>query len=172
MLRLFTDFENVPVISVHAGGKIAVTAKAIIDPRDLSIAGFYLNYKGEQTILLSQDIREIGPSSVVINHEEDLAAPDELIRLQDVLGYNFSPLGKKVATESGKKLGEVEDYVINDDSWLVQKIHVHQAAWRSLASSAKIIDRNQIVKVDDTTITVNDASVSMPKTAARPAPIN
>lgn len=171
-MRLSQQFINTPILSIHAGHIIGHISNPIINPHNLSIIGFYCqSLRGNgQLILLPQNIREATKEGFVINHEEDLAEPDELIRLKDVLALAYELKGKAVVTESKKKLGKVSDYVIDDVGWKVVKIHVARPAWKAVFESALIIDRAQIQSVTKRAVVVKDASVEVEETMPAIAP--
>lgn len=174
MLRLSSHFANQPIFSVHAGGKVGELSRYIINPDKMIIEGFYVSRGGIETgqILLVQDVREIAAQGYVINHEETLADPSELIRLKEVLAIEYELNGLKVQTESGKRLGKVEDFIVNDDGWMIQKIHVRQPTWKSMLQSALVINRTQIVEVTDKRIIVSDGVIKTGAPARAPEPIN
>lgn len=174
MLRLSSHFANQPIFSVHAGGKVGELSRYIINPDKLMVEGFYVSRGGIDTgqILLVQDIREVTVQGYVIDHEEKFADPSELIRLKDVLKLEYDLMGLKVQTESGKRLGKVEDFIVNDDGWMIQKIHVRQPSWKSMLQSALVISRTQIIEVTDRRIIVSDGVIKTGATAHAPEPIN
>lgn len=163
-----------PVLSVHAGSPIGEIANIVINPHNLTIPAFRVtrrhSYGEEPEILLSQDIREISRRGVVINHEEDLAPPEDLIRLKEILELDFQLIAKEVRTESNKKLGKVEEYVVEIDQYTVFNLHVRRPAWRSLADSSLVINRQLIVEVNDYRVIVKDSAVKEGAPATQPVP--
>lgn len=172
MLRLASQVIGSNIISVHAGGAVGKLGRPIINPHNLTVPAFWVEQANgnTETALMSQDIREFSFQGCVINHEEELTEVADLIRLQELIKINYDLIGKDVRTESKKKLGKVEEYVINMNGFVVQKIHVKPPAWKSFSDSSKIIDRSQIVEVDDNKIVVKDASVKESSRVAQPVP--
>ncbi len=173
MLRLADQFNGMPILSIHAGQPIANVSSLLIKAQNLSIAGFYCQQTGGEppTILQPTDIREINKNGLIINHEEDFSAPEDLLRLQDVVEMNFQLLGKPVITESKKKLGKVTNFVIDETSWKIVKLHVTRPAWKAVFNSALIIDRIHIVSVSQQKIVVKDATVKESGRETAPAAI-
>lgn len=136
----------------------------ILNPSDLSFVGFYLE-NDTQNILLSRDIREVNKNQVIIDSSDVLVAPEDLHRLKEVLEAKFQLLGAKVCTKSGKKLGAVNEYIVDDVSWMIQKIHVRQSLLRSFMNSTLIVDRRQVIDVADGTLIVEDALIPSAKMA-------
>lgn len=159
MLRKTSQLDSLGVASLHTGNVIDVTGEIILDPSDLSFVGFYLTEE-PQNILLSQDIREVNKSQVIVDSADVLVEPKDLLRLKEVLETRFQLLGAKVRTKSGKKLGAVNEYIVDDVSWFIQKIHVRQSLLRSFMNSTLIVDRRQVIDVTENTLIVEDALVS------------
>ena len=148
-------------MSVHAGGVVARIERPLINPHDLTIPGFFITRPNttEVEILLLQDIREWNPRGVIINHDEEFANVDDLPKLKQILAINYELVGKKVYTTSKKKLGTVEEFIVDSDNFTVQKLHVKRTLLKSFAESALIINRSQVSSVNDDQIIVEDATL-------------
>lgn len=173
MMRLADQYINLAILSLHAGHAIARTTRLIINPHNLTVAGFYcqpLRTKSE-LILVPQNIRETTADGLVINHEEDLGEKEDLVRLREVLRLNYQLAGKPVVTESKKRLGKVSTFAIDNKSWSIVKLHVQRPLWRAIFESALIIDRNAIVTVSQRAIVVKDATVKAEAEEAAPATV-
>lgn len=173
MLRLARQYLGRPVLSLHAGHAIARVSDLIVNPHSLSLAGFYCLPTGETKIkiLLPQNVREAARDGLVINHEEDLTDADELVRLEEVLKMKFRLEGKPVVTESKKRLGRVSDFVVDDLSWKIMKLHVQPPAWRAFFSNTLIIERAAVISVSQRSIVVKDATVKAEKVETAPATV-
>lgn len=168
MFRLSAALLNQPVLSIRTGNPVGVTTTPIINPNNLKIEGYFCNdrfTKNHQLILLAQDIREIIPNGIVINDQEVLSEPSELVRLKDLLDLNFALVGKQVTTTSKRNIGKVTDYAVDTDSFFVAKIYVSGSMIRNLAGGGLIIDRSQIVEVTNKRVVVNDIEQTVPAQA-------
>ncbi|HIA92069.1 TPA: hypothetical protein EYO12_03060 [Candidatus Saccharibacteria bacterium] len=173
MLILNTQLLPRSIISIHASSPVAFAKHVVINPHNLTISGFFVDYArlaGQHPVLISQDIRQITPKSFVINHEEDITPVEELIRFSKVAELNYELLGKEVRTESKKKVGSVDEYVIQADGMVIYNLHVNKPVWKSLTGGARIINRSQIVEVTDSTIIVKDAVITEKQVAPQAIP--
>jgi uncharacterized protein YrrD len=182
MLIFASKLNDTPVISVHAGGKVATITRPLINPHDLTIVGFFVDraQTEEPEILLLQDIREWSSRGVVIDHDEEFARIDDLPKLKQIISISYELIEKKVYTESHKKLGTVEEFVVDSEQFTIQKLHVKRNLFRALADAALIISRSQIKSVNDDEIIVEDATLTgklksvvnnaVPNPLARPNP--
>lgn len=171
MMRLSDQYKDLPVLSIHAGHVIARVVDFLIDPHSLAVVGFYCQAPASKktSILLTQTIREVSREGVVVNHEEDLSEPDDLVRLKDMMDIKFGLIDKSVITESKKKLGKVQDFVVDELNWQIVKLHVQRPSWRAVLNSNLIIDRGMIVSVSRRNVVVKDATIKV--TEAAPAAV-
>lgn len=165
--------KNVPIMSLQTGSEIARTEDFIIDPRDLMIKAIYC--KGARldfypAVLYIDDVREYGRIGIIVDSADKLMDPSELVRLQEILKFNFRLIGKKVIDERGRKLGTVSDYSIESQSYMVSKLVVAPPVLKILQSAEKLIDRNQIVEINEREIVVSAATIKEPARQRSVAP--
>lgn len=168
MLLLSKSLDARPILSIQQGSMVGVLGAPIVNPDKLEIVAFEVHgprWVSQDAKLLTQDIREFNQQGVVIDSDEDIVEAKDLVKFEEVFKIYYQIIGKPVITESKKRLGKVEEYVINSDTYRVQKLHVAQPLFRSFSNSALKIDRSQIVNVSDRKITVKDASVKEPAPA-------
>ena len=165
MLQLSGSLINQPVLSLRTGTPIALAQRAIINPNNLKIEGFYCQdgaNRKKELVLLYQDIRDIIPQGLIVNDHDVLAEPEELVRLKDILHLNFELLGKPVVTASGDKVGKVGDYATETTSMFVQKLYISQSLFKSFAGGNLGVDRTQIVEITPRKIVINDLEQKVP----------
>lgn len=170
MFILSSKITNIPIMSVRDGHKIGLAYGPIINPHNLHIDGFYAHssHYRDTVVLQVEEIREVTPIGIIIDDHKDFAETDELVRLQPIIDINFVLLGKAVETDRGRKLGKVIDYSVEKESFFVAKMYVQRAAWRSLAPNTLLIDRKQVVEVNDKKIIVRDTTVNAGSKALLP----
>jgi sporulation protein YlmC with PRC-barrel domain len=172
MMRLSNQFDQLPVLSLHAGQPIGHVTGLLIDPHKLTVAGFWCQTLRATTpsVLLPNAIRDIqGLKGFIIDHEDNLSEPQELVRLREILDINYQLPDKKIITQSKQRLGKVVDFVVDDLSWRITKLHAERPAWKAFVSNAFTIDRDAIVSLDDKHVVVRDATVTATEPLAAPA---
>ena len=160
---------GVPILGIHVGGQIAVTSGLIIDPADLKIRAFRCQGEGKQELLLlPQDIRQSGAQGLIVDSEESLANPEDIVRLQPLLKQPFTIVGMPVVTQMGRAVGKVESYTIDPEHYQVQKLYIQKPLLQSLMGASVVIDRSQIVDVTSTQIIVKDTDIPAKQAAVNP----
>lgn len=149
-----------PILSVQAGGPIATIKSAIIDPNDLKILGFHLEgplvNRTEARILDVRSIREYSQLGMVIDNIEELVAPDDVIKIKDVLELNFDLINLKVRTKKGTKLGHIIDYTLTSEDFIIQQIIVRRPLVKSFVDPELTISRKEIVEITDYEVIIKD----------------
>ncbi len=166
MLQLSSSFLNRPVMSLRTGTQIGTTTEAIINPNNLKIEGFYCSStRHKRLVLLYQDIRDVIPQGVIVNDQDALTEPNELVRLQELMALHFQPIGMRVVTVSKEKIGKVSDYATEKETFFIQKLYVTQSIFKSFASGNLGVDRNQIVEITKNKIIIQDLEGKIPARA-------
>lgn len=159
-------------MNLRSGDVAGFTQRPLINPNNLKIEGFYCTDTEDRTrtpILLYQDIRDIIPQGIVINDHDVLVDAGELIRLKDIITSNFELTGKKVITTTKQKIGRVSDFATEAETMYIQKLYVTQSVLKNLAGGNLIVDRSQIVEINDKYIVIQDLHGRMPARAGAPA---
>lgn len=162
---------NQPVLSLRTGGQVATVIAPILNPANLKVEGFYCDdvFESAQLILLTQDVRDRVGQSFVIDDHEVLVEPDELVRLKSLIDLQFSLIGKPVYTDKKRRLGKIVNYAVDSSALFVQKLYVSQSLLKSVSNEQLIVDRNQIVEINDKKIIIKDPLQGVKETSVAPA---
>ena len=171
MLKLSATLQGLPIISLRTGGAIGKSTIPLINPNNLKIEALYCTsiYEKHTVLLPSPEIREISRLGIAVNDHVALTNPEDLIRLKEFIAINYTPIGKLVITENGKKVGKVEDYAVDLDSLYIVNLYVNPRAFKSLTQPPLTINRQQIVEITDKRIIVSDVHGTVKVGATLPA---
>ncbi len=162
MLLPIKRFLQVPVMSIQTGTQLAQTSGVIVDPRTLTVVAFLVSHNmesREQTILYPEDIREQSNIGMIVDSSDSLMTLDGLVRLQEIIDFDFELVGTVVENESGKRLGKVFDYAIDGDTFSIQQIYTKPTLLKSISSTGLTIHRSQVVTVTNERLVVKDATI-------------
>lgn len=163
MLVLSEHLKNVPVMSLQTGTEIARTLEEIIDPDTLTIVADYVDGPAIETqpcVLFMSDIRESGELGFIVDDSSKLMPLDGLVRLQALIDMKFNLIGIPVVDRRSNKLGTVEDYSLDPQSFEIQQLFVKPSFLQSLTHGSKIVHRSQIIDVTPKFITVGTAEIT------------
>jgi sporulation protein YlmC with PRC-barrel domain len=169
MLVLKERIVGVPVMSLQTGTQVAHTQSPIIDPRYLNIYAFYCDgpqLDSSPAVLHVEDVREVSSLGFIVDSADVLMSPDDLVRLKEVIGFNFELVGKLVVDDTGRKLGRVKNYTVDTAGFGVTQLSVAPSFWQAMGVAEVLIHRQQIVEVTDARIVVRSPSVKAEEPAA------
>ncbi len=162
MLTPIDRLIGMSIMSLQTGAPLAITSGAIVDPRKLKIVAFrvsghQLSHPG--SVLYPEDIRELSEIGMIVDSNDSLMPTDGLVRLQEIIDFGFEPIGLAVEDERGHKLGRVESYAIDQDSFLIQQIYTKPSFLRSISSVGLTVHRKQIVSIDNKKIVIKSPTI-------------
>lgn len=161
MLISYTQLLNIPVVSLHIGGKLAQTTACIVDPDNLKIIAFIVEGStitaDTGDVLNVKSIREFSRLGFIIDSIDDIMKREDVIRVQEIIDLDFSLINLQVRTEKGEKLGKISDFIVDSRTNIVQQLVVKRPTLKSFLDPELVIHRNQIIEINDTTVIVKDA---------------
>lgn len=160
-------------MSLRTGSQVATTFRALINPNNLKIEGFYCMDsvdKKRQLVLVNRDIREVLSAGIVVDDHSVLVEPEELVRYHKIMEIDFELIGKSVVTDQGKKLGRVNDYATEPESMIIKKLYVTQTLIKNLTGGNISVDRTQIVEITNRKIVVKEPTIPLKSAVANPLP--
>lgn len=157
MLILGSRLLNTPVMSLQTGGRLGETQKPIIDPSNLKIVAFEVEgplLSERPALLRVADIREMGRVGMIINSNDEIIGVHDVIKIEKLYDLNFPLLNMPVIDDRKHKLGKVEDYTIDTDSFVIQQLNVKRGFFKGLTDTGLLISRAQIIEINDNEIIV------------------
>lgn len=163
MLFLNNYLVNKKILSIRDTMPIAFITKAICNPSNLKVEGFYCIdfFTKETKVLLNQDIREVSKQGFVVNDQDSLTSFDELIRLKKVIELNYTLINKPVETISKKKIGKIDDFSFDSEIMYINKIYVYRSILKNFNGAVASVDRNQIIELTDNKVIIEDLEESI-----------
>lgn len=149
-------------MSLQTGQPLCRLVEPIINPYSLRIAAFYVAgplVEFNPAVVFAEDIREFGRMGAIVDSVDNVMSTDGLVRLNQVIEYQFVLINLLVVDEYGRKLGKVTDYTVDLLNYEIQQLYVKPRFLRSFTMTDLIINRRQIIKVEPNRITVKVPTV-------------
>ncbi len=162
MLILGSRLLHAPVMSLQTGTRLAHTQKPIIDPTNLRILAYEVDgplLSEKPSFVRTADIREYGRLGMIIDSNDELIGLDDVIQIKNIYDLNFSLVGLNVIDDHRRKLGKVDDYTLDTGDFLIQQINVRRGFLKGFTDTGLLINRSQIIEINNTTIVVRSPSV-------------
>ena len=157
MLVFGSRLINAPVMSLHTGTQLAHLAKPIINPANLHIVAYEVEgdlLSERPSFLPTRDIREYGRFGMIINSNDDIVGLTDIIKVKELHELNFPLVGLAVIDESKRKLGKVDDYSVDINSFVIQQLSVKRSFLKGITDTGLLVNRSQIVEINNTQIVV------------------
>jgi len=100
------------------------------------------------------DIRELSDIGMIIDSNEEFIALDDVIAIKKICELNFNLIGLLVVDDSKRKLGKVNDFIVDTSSFVIQQLSVKRGVIKSLSETDLLIHRSQILEINDYQIIV------------------
>ena len=167
MLLLGSRLVGTSIMSLQTGTRLAVTKNPIIDPSNLKIVA----YEVEGPMLVERplfiriaDVRELSDIGMIIDSNDEFIGLSDVITIHKIYDLGFHLLGLSVIDQTKRRLGKVQDYSLDTDSFIIQQLNVNQGLMKSITDTELLIHRSQIIEI-------NDHAIIVKTTAKKLAPI-
>lgn len=174
MLILGKKLLGTPIISLQTGGRLAVTMKPIINPTNLKIIAYEL----EGPMLIERpayiriaDIRELSNVGMIVDSIDEIVGQNDVISLQKICKLNFDLVNLTVFNKSKRKLGKINDFVVDTSSFVIQQLKVKNNFFNSFSQPELLIHRSQIIEINDKSVIVKDSVVKKTTKVQEPTPL-
>lgn len=161
MLVLSSRFNATPILSLQTGTRIAETVRPLVDPTNLTVSAYEVTgplLVETPSFLRVNEIREIGSLGMIVDGSDELVGLDDVIKLRKLYDLQFDLIGMPVITEEKHKLGKVEDYIIESNSFVIQQLQVKRGLLKGLSDTGLLINRTQVISITDNEIIVRSTS--------------
>jgi sporulation protein YlmC with PRC-barrel domain len=173
MYALASKLIGLPILSLQNAETITRVTDLVMAIESLEVIAVICEPHpqiGKHPVLLLRDVRQVAIDCLLVNTAEDLVEAEDIVRLAPLLERGFDPRGLRVVTDLKRRIGTVEDYTINLQTYHLQKIYVRQSLVHSWMGASLIIDRAQILEVSEREFVVRDATVKTSHRASVLAP--
>lgn len=158
---------NTPVMSLQTGSELARTSKILVDPRDLTVVAYQLdgNMLDEHpSFLMPVDVRELSNLGFIVDSSDEFVGLNDVIKIKQVYDFKFELMGLDVVDDKKHKLGKVQGYNVDSDSFSVQQLAVKRPLLKSFGETELLIHRSQVIEVSDSYVKVKSTSEAEPAT--------
>ena len=148
-------------MSLQTGGELARTRLPIIDPATLTIVAYSLNgplLQGKDMLLRIVDSRELSDIGLIVDSIDEFVAPDDVIKLKELMDLRFNLDGMKVTDEKQRTLGKVVDYNVDTTTFTVVQLTVRRPLMQRFNDTELLVHRSQIIEINNTSIVIHSES--------------
>ena len=157
MLILGSRLIGTPIMGLQTGTRLAVTRVPIIDPSNLKIVAYEVDgplLVDHPSFIRIADVRELSNVGMIVDSNDEFIGVEDVIAIKKIYDLGFNLLNLNVIDETKHKLGKVDDYSLDTNSFIIQQLNVKQGIIKSLADTELLIHRSQIIEINNQAIIV------------------
>lgn len=131
MLIQITSLIRQPVYCVETNSAIARVSDVIVNPENGQIIAFLVDgfLFSPIKVLSTRDIIGIRKNLIIVQKEDYLVDPKEIIEVSKIMQKNIKVLGNWVKTNKGEWIGRVEDLLVEIESFNILKYYIRGTAF-------------------------------------------
>ncbi len=162
MLIQATNLNNNAIRSLEDRNLAGRIRNIIIDPDNGQIIAFVLSqFWGEPRVISPKDVVGFSPGMIVIRNNEVILSLKDIVRAQKVWDNKIHLINSKCKTESGKILGNIDDFLIDLETMIVVKYYVSGNNILSPLAPNRIILASKTIKITKGLVIVQNEEEQM-----------
>lgn len=168
MLVGINHLIGAPVMSLQTGQPLARLDSPIINPRNLRIVAFYVSgpkVDFKPAVVFTDDIREFGEIGAIVDSSDNVLSPEGMVRLLEVINYNFLLTGLPVSDDHHQKIGKVNSFTVDPVNFMIRQLYVKPTLLQRFLVANVVINRQQIIKIEPKRIIVKAPTVQQKQTS-------
>jgi uncharacterized protein YrrD len=156
MLIEASKLIKLPVAAEDALSKVGQISQIMVDPENGRFLGFLVStgFLKDKLALGVNDISYWDPAGIITEHETNLVKPSEIVRINNLLEREFDLMGLPAKTETGKQLGDVNDFLLDTETQVVIKYYL-----KDLLDQSRVMPAEKVVSIDKEIIFTDDQAV-------------
>jgi uncharacterized protein YrrD len=157
MLILGSQLDGTSVLGLQTGAKLAQITKPVIDPANLKIVAYILQgplLSEHPSLLMTSDVRELSSIGMIVDSNDEFIGLEDVVKIEQLFKLNFNIVGMSVIDETKHKLGKIEDYSVDSESFIIEQLNVKRGIIKGITETSLLIHRSQIVEINDKHIIV------------------
>lgn len=148
---------NLPVAAEDTLSKVGSIRQIVVDPANGHILGFLVapgGFFAKLKVLSIVDVKFWDPAGLVTAYENNLVNLLEIVRIKNVLDRKIDLIQMPAQTESGKSLGQVDDFLIDTDTESIVKYYL-----KDLLGKTRVMPADKVISIDKKIVFADDAAV-------------
>lgn len=156
-MRRSKELAGLAVIDVKDGKKLGVVAETVVSPADGRLLGFVVKSGGvlsrEESAVEIDDVRSVGSDAVTVEGDETVRRMEATRpEFQEARAGDRTLIGRKIVTQGGSVVGQIADFVINDETRRVGSLLIGGGVFES----GDAVPAARIVSVGPDVVVVTD----------------
>lgn len=154
MEKFFTKIIGTPVYD-DSSMPLTTIKDVLMDPENGKVLAFIVDV-GKKSVIVPRDV-ESWQEAIKIHYSDVIIDGRDVLRVDEALKMNVPVFHNKVFAKNGKYLGTVNDFSINTEFMVLDKLYVSRGFLGLVRFESRIIPFNNILEIlPDKIIVKND----------------
>ena len=161
MIYIAKEMIGVPIVSIQLNGQIGQISGLLVDPSQLKVVAIWARptKRYKDLLILPASLRHFTSQRILVDGPEDLTDPKDLPVLHKTLVINYRIPHKKIVANN-RRVGIATDFDFSRQNFFITAIVARPVGWQRFKMSQVRFGRQQIVKVDDRKIVINNGPLT------------
>lgn len=162
------ELKGMTVLALQEGERLGQVRDLILDPIARQVVAVVLDRRvgGEDQIVATANIRNVGPAVITVEDRSSLVSLSRIPRFQELARVGKPIHGKMVISESGERLGKVDDLEVD-----VQTFRLVSLVLRSVLGRGQVITTERVRTIGADAVVVSDKEPELAAPVEPPAPL-
>lgn len=150
------------VVSVTSGAKLGTISDALLQPGGEGVIALVLGggLLAKEHVLPLADVQTFGADTVLARTDEHLMNAREWRESETSAVRSSTVRGRRVVTASGREIGHVSDFVVDETSGAFDGIEVESRSFGGLRTQRRVIPASATPRVGPDAIVVEDGALN------------
>jgi uncharacterized protein YrrD len=164
-VRNVSELIGKPVISVETGDKLGTVADALLGDSDVRLLALVLGggLLGKEHVLPFRDVQTLGGDTILVRSQSGVVGPREWRDSGTRATRSSSLKGRPVVTASGHRLGEVSDFVIDEQTGAFDGLEVATSDFGGLRTRRSLIRPGSDIRIGPDAVVVPESAMPEPE---------
>lgn len=116
------ELKGMPILTLQEGENLGRVRDLILDPTAGQIVALVLDRrapKGEDQVVATANVRNVGSTAITVEDRSSLVPISRIPRFQELAGMRKPIQGKVVISETGTRLGQVDDLEVDVQTFCI-----------------------------------------------------
>jgi uncharacterized protein YrrD len=151
-----------PVIDIEEGREVGTIRLVTVDVEKRAVDCFLLDDREDGKVVLRiADVETIGEERVLVSSTTRLRSAEDLSGIGETVSFGRNVLGKKVVTQSGESVGEIDAFSFDRHTGAITHYVVSSGTVQDFVEGRRLLPDDGVLSFDDDLVLVTDDAMAV-----------
>lgn len=162
-MRNVSELIGKPVISVETGDKLGNVADALLADGDVRLVALVIGggLLGKEHVLPFRDIQTLGGDTILVRSQSGVVGASEWRESGTRATRSSSLKGRPVVTATGHRLGDVSDFLIDDQTGAFDALEIAASDFGGLRTKRSLVRPGSEIRIGPDAVVVPESATTV-----------